>query len=86
MAVKNFRIFQSRSYGSALETQDAAPATAKLERTRVALRTVSRDVQVTEGRLLDFETADAIQRTLNATLRELEELTLTISVMERRAK
>jgi len=86
MAVKNFRIFQSRSYGSALETQEAAPATAKLERARVALRTVSRDVQVTEGRLLDFETADAIQRTLNATLRELEELTLTISVMERRAK
>jgi hypothetical protein len=68
-----------------LETQEAVPATQKLERARLALRTVSRDVQVTEGRLLDFETADAMQRTLNATMRELEELTLTVAVMERRA-
>ncbi len=67
-----------------LETQEAVPATEKLERARVALRNVARDVQVTEGRLLDFETADAMQRTLNATLRELEELTITISVLERR--
>jgi len=68
-----------------LETQEAAPATAKLERARASLRNVSRDVQVTEGRLRDFETADAMQRTLHMTMRELEELTLTISVMERRA-
>ncbi len=66
-------------------TQTKPTATVeKLERARLALRTVSRDVQVTEGRLLDFETADAMQRTLNATLRELEELTITISVLERR--
>jgi hypothetical protein len=67
-----------------LETQEATPATQKLERARASLRNVSRGVQVTEGRLLDFETADAMQRTLNATLRELEELTLTVAVMERR--
>ncbi len=67
-----------------LETQEATPATAKLERARLALRGVARDVQVTEGRLLDFETADAMQRTLHATLRTLEELTLTVAVMERR--
>jgi 3-dehydroquinate synthase class II len=67
-------------------TQTKTTATVeKLERARVALRTVSRDVQVTEGRLLDFETADEMQRTLNACLRELEELTLTVAVMERRA-
>ncbi len=66
-------------------TQTKPTATVeKLERARVALRTVSRDVQVTEGRLLDFETADAMQRTLNATLRTLEELTITIAVLERR--
>jgi len=66
-------------------TQTKPTATVeKLERARVALRTVSRDVQVTEGRLLDFETADAMQRTLNATLRTLEELTITIAVRERR--
>ncbi len=67
-----------------LETQEAVPATEKLERARVALHNVSRDVQVTEGRLLDFETADAMQRALHATLRTLEELTLTVAVMERR--
>ena len=67
-----------------LEAQEATPATAKLERARVALRHVSRDVQVTEGRLLDFETADAMQRALCATLRTLEELTITVAVMERR--
>ena len=66
-------------------TQTKPTATVeKLERARLALRNVSRDVQVTEGRLLDFETADAMQRTLNATLRELEELTLTVAVMERK--
>jgi hypothetical protein len=67
-----------------LEAQEATPATQKLERARVALRNVSRDVQTTEGRLLDFETADAMQRALCATLRTLEELTITVSVMERR--
>ena len=59
-------------------------AVEKLERARVALRHIARDVQVTEGRLLDFWTADAMQRTLHATMRELEELTITISVLERR--
>ncbi len=66
-------------------TQTKPTATVeKLERARLALRNVSRDVQVTEGRLLDFETADAMQRALHACLRELEELTLTVAVMERK--
>ena len=67
-----------------LEMQEATPATQKLERARLALRNIARDVQVTEGRLLDFETADEMQRALCATLRTLEELTLTVAVMERR--
>jgi hypothetical protein len=67
-----------------LEAQETTPAAAKLERARFALRTVARDVAATEGRLLDYETADAIERTLNAALRTLEEVTLTVAVMERR--
>jgi hypothetical protein len=59
-------------------------AADKLKAAHARLRTVSRDVQVTEGRLLDFETADAMQRALHATMRTLEELTITISVLERR--
>ncbi len=59
-------------------------AADKLKAAHARLRNVSRDVQVTEGRLLDFETADAMQRALHAALRTLEELTLTVSVMERR--
>ncbi len=67
-------------------TQTKQTATVeKLEHARVALRTVSRTVQITEGRVLDYESADEMQRTLHTTMRELEELTLTISVMERRA-
>ena len=61
-----------------------APA-QQLERARTQIKRVARDVQVTEGRLLDFETADEMQRTLHATLRELEQLTLTLAVMQRQA-
>ncbi len=56
----------------------------KLERVRGRVRTVTRAVQVTEGRLLDFDTADDIMRALGAAARELEELALTVAVMQRR--
>jgi len=56
----------------------------KLERVRGRVRTVTRAVQVTEGRLLDFDTADDIMCALHTAARELEELTLTIAVMQRR--
>ena len=56
----------------------------KLERVRERVRAVTRAVQVTEGRLLDFDTADDIMRALHTAARELEELTLTIAVMQRR--
>jgi hypothetical protein len=63
--------------------QESAPK-QKLERVRASLRTVARNVQFTEGRLLDFETAEEMQRTLHASLVLLEELTDT--VMERSAR
>lgn len=68
-----------------IETQETASATTKLEGVRARLRSVSRNIQITEGRVLDYESADEMQRTLNITLRELEELTVTVAVMERRA-
>lgn len=55
------------------ETQDVTAA-QKLEHVRTSLRGVARHVQSTEGRLLDFETADEMQRTLHASLCMLEEL------------
>ncbi len=55
----------------------------KLERVRERVRTVTRAVQVTEGRLLDFDTADDIMRALHTAARELEELTIPLAVMER---
>ena len=55
----------------------------KLERVRERVRVVTRAVQVTEGRLLDFDTADDIMCALHTAARELEELTLTIAVMQR---
>ena len=56
----------------------------KLERVRERVRTVARAVAVTEGRLLDFDTADDIMRSLHTAARELEELTVTFAVMQRR--
>ncbi len=56
----------------------------KLERVRERVRVVTRAVQVTEGRLLDFDTADDIMSALHTAARELEELTLHLAVMQRR--
>lgn len=64
------------------ETQERTP-TQKLEHVRTSLRSVARNVQSTEGRLLDFETADEMQRTLHASLRMLEEL--SVAVVDRSA-
>ena len=58
----------------------------KLERVRERVRTVTRAVQTTEGRLLDFDTADDIMRALHTAARELEELTITLAVMERNGR
>jgi hypothetical protein len=65
-------------------TTPAQTPARKLERVRERVRVVTRAVQVTEGRLLDFDTADDIMRALHTAARELEELTLTIAVMQRR--
>jgi hypothetical protein len=66
-------------------TTTTAPTPAqKLERVRGRVRTVSRAVQTTEGRLLDFDTADDIMRALHTAARELEELAITVAVMQRR--
>jgi hypothetical protein len=64
------------------EAQESTP-TRKLEHVRVSLRAVARNVQSTEGRLLDFETADEMQRTLHVSLSILEEL--AVEVIERSA-
>ncbi len=56
----------------------------KLERVRERVRVVTRAVQVTEGRLLDFDTADDIMSALHTAARELEELAITVAVMQRR--
>ncbi len=65
-------------------TMTPTPALEKLERVRGRVRTVTRAVQVTEGRLLDFDTADDIMSALHTAARELEELAITVAVMQRR--
>ncbi len=64
-------------------TTKSTPA-HKLEQVRARVRVVTRAVQTTEGRLLDFDTADDIMRALHTAARELEELTVTVAVMQRR--
>ncbi len=60
--------------------------TQKIERTRAEVRRAITDVQVVEGRFLDFETADSLQRTLVSAARNLQELTVSVTVLERKAK
>ncbi len=68
------------------ERQAEANAPARrLEQARLDIRRAIADVQATEGRFLDFETADSIQRTLADAARNLKELTITLAVMERTA-
>ncbi len=61
-------------------------AAQKLEHARQRLRFALRSVAANEGRLLDFDTAEEISRTLNAVYRDLEEVQITVAVMERRAR
>ncbi len=65
-----------------METQETT-ATQKLEHVGASLRVVARNVQSTEGQLLDFETADEMQCALHASLCLLEEL--AVAVTERSA-
>ncbi len=69
-----------------LEAQASQTPAAKIESVRACVRTVSRSVQVTEGRVLDDETADTILRTLASAARELAALRITLSVRERRVR
>jgi hypothetical protein len=68
-----------------MQREREAPA-ARVERARTQIKRVARNVQTSEGRLLDYETADEMQRALHATLRELEQLTITLAVMERQVR
>jgi hypothetical protein len=43
-------------------------------------------VQASEGRFLDYATADAIQRAMLSAARNLQELTVQVAVMERKAR
>ena len=75
----------TRAQGLSLRNDNSpATITQKLERTRADVRRVIVDVQASEGRFLDYETADVIQRTLSSTARNLQELTVQVAVMERK--
>ena len=74
---------------AAMPQKPSAPkpdALQKLEHARQRLRFALRSVAANEGRLLDFETAEEISRALSAASRDLEDLTLHVAVMERRAR
>ncbi len=56
----------------------------KLESARRELRHASRSILINEGRVLDYETADHLQRSLVQSIKQLEEIGLTVAVMERK--
>ena len=61
-------------------------ASQRLEHARQRIRFAQRSVTASEGRLLDFETAEEIHRALVAVSRDLEEVQIAVSMMERRAR
>ena len=63
-----------------------ADAAQKLDHARQRLRFAQRSVTASEGRLLDFETADEISRALSSVSRDLEQILLQVTVMERRVR
>jgi hypothetical protein len=58
--------------------------TAKLAATRAEVRRAQENVQAVEGRFLDYETADILQRALSSAARNLQELTLQVACLERK--
>ncbi len=70
-----------------IPTQAAAAqqsATDRLRHIQDRVRSVQRGISFSEGRLLDFDSAEDLQRTLNSAMRDLEQLTLTVAVMQRK--
>ena len=61
-------------------------ASQKLEHARQRIRFAQRSVTASEGRLLDFDTAEEINRALAAVSRYLEEVQIAVAVAERRAR
>jgi hypothetical protein len=65
------------------EQQAAATPAQKLTRAREQVRAALYNVEASEGRLLDFDTAEAITANLLAAVRTMEEVTMTVAVTER---
>ncbi len=75
----------TRAQGLSLRKENPPETvTRKLEHTRAEVRRALGDVQASEGRFLDFSTAEAIQRALVAADRNLQELTLQVACLERK--
>ena len=66
--------------------QEKETPSVRCQRVRRSLRSVRRDVEIYEGRLLDCATAEEMQRTLAAAVRELDALTCALAVRERQVK
>ena len=69
------------THNAPVQKPDAAQ---KLEQARVRIRSVLRDIGITEGRFLDFETAEDMSRALSTVLRELDGLQISVAVMSRK--
>ena len=66
------------------EQQAAATTPAqKLTRAREQVRAALYSVEASEGRLLDFDTAETITANLLAAVRTMEEVTMHVTVTER---
>lgn len=75
----------ARAHFSPTTPAQKPSATQKLEQVRNRVRFAQRSVTASEGRLLDFDTAEAIGRALSMAVRDLEELALQMAVMARKA-
>lgn len=58
----------------------------RLESARKTIRHAQRTIQIHEGRLLDYETSDGLWQALQTAVKEIESVTLSMAVMERRGR
>jgi hypothetical protein len=65
-------------------TQQQATLKQKLEAIRALLRVAGREVQASEGRLLDYAAADEISRALGHATRQLDVIAIAVAVLERK--
>ncbi len=79
----NFNTTQTTSAGP---TTRQSETRARLESARKTIRHAQHTIHSNEGRLLDYETSDGLWNALQQAIKEIESVTISMAVMERKGR